>query len=203
MGNYRECVEAGACFPPNVDADNHSRTSCNWFWDDREDHPINCILSAMADSFCAWRGTRTPSHSEYRRALRGNSTQKFPWGDTLPNCSVAHLEPNHGAFSGAAPSSCGGGFGTTRVGSKPAGAGPFGHQDLIGNVSELLSETYEQDWGYEVVTGRLAAGGHYGAPSNYLDPTDSNGLLVGLQDGEWNPGVGVRCASSEAPDEAP
>ena len=64
VGQYRQCVEAGACDVPNCnDADfHHGQIACNWS-QNREMHPVNYVNWHNAMQFASWVGVRLPSEA--------------------------------------------------------------------------------------------------------------------------------------------
>ena len=76
------------------------------------------------------RGGRLPSAEEFERAVRGAGVALWPWGGASPE-GRANLA-GHGP--GAA----------VVVGTHPAGEGPFGCVDLVGNVAEWSSTIVRQ-----------------------------------------------------------
>ncbi|MCL2724574.1 MAG: SUMF1/EgtB/PvdO family nonheme iron enzyme [Polyangiaceae bacterium] len=120
-----------------------------WTQDELDTKTLNCTPRALFVAFCAWDGGRLPTWSEWAYAVRGDDTEKvhpFPWGADTDIYSYASYDHNYGwpparvgmplandglpvdrAFNVAAP------------GRFPAGAGPFGHQDLLGLVETFVS----------------------------------------------------------------
>jgi WD40 repeat protein/formylglycine-generating enzyme required for sulfatase activity len=82
VGEYEECVRAGACTPPGAGA------ACTWTVPDAEGRAVNCVDWHQAVDFCAWIGARLPSDSEWDRAAAYS-------GDIGPVCSPSwfHHEP--------------------------------------------------------------------------------------------------------------
>jgi formylglycine-generating enzyme required for sulfatase activity len=92
-----------------------------------EDWPVASVSWQQATRFAAARGGRLPEIEEFERALRGSGTRDWPWGPQM----LAHRANLKGHGPG----------GPLPVGSFPAGAGPFGALDLVGNVAEWSSTT--------------------------------------------------------------
>jgi len=93
--------------------------------------PKNNLNWYTAAAFCHWDGGRLPTEVEWQyAAVGGDELRRHPWGDASPT-----LE--HAVFN------CGGDGGgecslddLLPVGSKPKGAGRWGHRDLAGSVFE-------------------------------------------------------------------
>jgi len=101
--------------------------------------PINCVTWLEAFAFCAWDGGRLPTEAEWEAAATGGDAGwPFPWGMDEP-------EPARAAYDctgdGSAAQDCAISD-VLDVGSKPAGAGRWGHQDLAGNVWEWVLDSY-------------------------------------------------------------
>jgi iron(II)-dependent oxidoreductase len=123
--SYGECVNDDVCTNPMNSPD------CN-LSQGRLDHPINCLSYDMAKTYCEWRGMRLPTEAEWERAARGDAQQLYPWGDEAPDCTRAHLDE------------CGNS--SSAVGSLPDGDSPFGIADMVGNVSEWVSDYYDDGY---------------------------------------------------------
>lgn len=127
-GAYAECVDAGEC--PAPDAIAAYGEACP---DASPNHPVICVDWYRAAEYCAWRGGRLPTEAEWEKAARGTDGRRFPWGNEDPTCAQAHL--NAVACGGLAD-------GPLMVGSKPAGASPYGALDMVGNVYEWTADWY-------------------------------------------------------------
>jgi iron(II)-dependent oxidoreductase len=185
---YGVCVSAGACAQPaTFDAD------CNWGVSGRQQHPVNCVDWAHADTYCQWAGLRLPTEAEWEKAARGTDERRFPWGEApAPSCALA-------VFSSGGD---GCGTGTTHpVGSRPNGASAYGVQDMAGNVSEWVADWYSSTYygtnagsnpvGPGVGDGRAIRGGSFEEGASSLRATNRDNI-------DWMveyPFLGFRCAS--------
>jgi formylglycine-generating enzyme len=117
---YNICVEAGVCRPKaEFDSDR--------FGSPRQ--PVVGVSWHDAATYCIWAGKRLPTEAEWERAARGDDRRIYPWGDTPPTCEQA-------VFTQCDR------YGPAEVGRRPDGAGPFGTQDLAGNVWEWIQDWY-------------------------------------------------------------
>jgi len=118
---WDECVASKVCRPKSElvrkehpDFDGPVRPVTGVSWDD-------------ARTYCAWRGKRLPREAEFEKAVRGSDGRRFPWGDEAPDhdkTTFATWRPDE-------------------VGTHTAGRGPYGHDDLAGNVWEWLEDEYD------------------------------------------------------------
>ncbi|MDP6944285.1 MAG: SUMF1/EgtB/PvdO family nonheme iron enzyme, partial [Myxococcota bacterium] len=153
VGQYRACVQAGACTTPR----GHSPASpegrrLNWGAEGRSDHPINGIHWAQAAAFCAWAGGRLPTEAEWARAARDRHRRLYPWGDGPPAPrapQLANVADESAAKANPAWTTVRGyddGFeGTAPVGSFILGRSPFGMLDMAGNVWEWTADRYDPE----------------------------------------------------------
>lgn len=120
------------------------------YWRDRRfsdpEQPVVGVSWPEARSFCAWlservAGTiRLPSEAQWEFAARGTDGREFPWGNEAPDASRACFDLD---FQDGQP---------TRVGTHPAGKGPFGVLDQAGTVWEWCEDV----WDEEAYKGRSA-----------------------------------------------
>ncbi len=146
---YNACVDAKVC--RKNDCTLASRTvDGGTFMSDAEfakpNRPVNGVSWNDAKTFCTWAGKRLPREAEYERAMRGDDGRKYAWGNDPPT-------PERAAFGRSLR------YGSTDdVGTHPAGRGPFGHDDLAGNVWEWVEDAYDP-YAYKRATAPLGIGG--------------------------------------------
>ncbi|MDY0060534.1 MAG: SUMF1/EgtB/PvdO family nonheme iron enzyme [Myxococcota bacterium] len=136
--DYRRCAAAGHCTPPSSKA---SRTRPEYFDDPAyAQHPVVQVSWEQAQAYCRSLGKRLPTADEWEKAASAGTGRPFPWGgartelfpfaDPLPTCEQANLQLGPGCATGD----------TLPVGTHPAGASPYGVQDLSGNVLEWTAD---------------------------------------------------------------
>jgi formylglycine-generating enzyme required for sulfatase activity len=118
---WDECVAAGACRPKSesVRAQHPDFNGPN--------QPVSGISWDDARGYCAWRGKRLPREAEFEKAVRGTDDRRFAWGNDPPTHEIT-------VFATGRPED---------VGTHPAGRGPYGHDDLAGNVWEWMEDEYD------------------------------------------------------------
>jgi formylglycine-generating enzyme required for sulfatase activity len=119
---YDACVAAKACPPPDPGI---LATFGGLFKGPNK--PVIGVSWFSARDYCAWKGKRLPREAEYERAVRGDDGRRFPWGNDAPTHERTVYETNA----------------TEDVGTHPSGRGPYGHDDLAGNVWEWIDDDYD------------------------------------------------------------
>ena len=134
-----------------------------------EDFPVANVTWEDAKAYCEWSGARLPTEAEREKAARGTDGRKYPWGNEEPDAQRAVFRRNWGKEATAA------------VATHPAGASPYGLQDMGGNVWEWCSDWYDDDY-YNV--------------SPYTDPKGpSSGNAHVVRGGSWDSRPDVLSAS--------
>jgi len=179
---YQACVQAGPC-----------RSSKQFEGFDRPRQPVVGVGWEDAKSYCGWAGKRLPTEAEWEKAARGPEGREYPWGDASASCEYAVMS-EEGQGCGRKK--------TWEVGSKPAGASPYGALDMAGNVWEWVADSYDKNY-YRVSpaknpTGpkrgeaKVVRGGSWRSEAWDLHPSFRMWTLPGLR--FYN--TGFRCALS-------
>ncbi len=133
---YQACMDASGCQAPASTANMQFDDQCNVGLDGREDHPANCVGFDAAAAYCIWAEKRLPTEAEWEKAARGIEGIRYPWGD-----GPAPTSPCLHAHNGVGNPGCGMDS-TAAGGTYPAGASPYGAEDMAGNVWEWVSDYY-------------------------------------------------------------
>lgn len=127
---YVACVERGACKSNDrtIASQTHAGPDVNFTG---AKQPVVGVRWDDAKTFCASLGRRLPTEAEFERAIRGDDDRRFPWGNEAPTPDRAVYARPYGLGH------------TEDVGTHPSGRGPFGHDDLAGNVWEWMEDEYD------------------------------------------------------------
>jgi serine/threonine-protein kinase len=134
-----------------------------------EKHPAVGVTWYGAIGYCRWAGGNLPTEAQWEKAARGEKGETYPWGSESPSASTAVYGPS---VKQAGP-----------VGSKPAGASPYGVLDMAGNAWEWCRDAYEpryyaQSPGRDpfrdgtVSARRVLRGGSFKFSERFLDPSN-------------------------------
>ena len=125
-------VESGLDRPLTWSSDG-SRTRFGLVEDIPPDEPVQHVCFHEAQAYAAWAGARLPSEQEWEKACAWDPEEgrrrRWPWGDAEWTPDLANLG---GDALRPAP-----------VGAFPAGASAYGVEQLIGDVWEWTSSTFE------------------------------------------------------------
>ena len=136
VGQYHQCVDAGVCGHPEpaVNPMNDGSATRQSYYDNENyyDYPVIFVNWSQAKTYCEWAGRRLPTEAEWEKAARGTDGRLYPWGNEEPNPSLLNYDGIIGD--------------TTRVGSYPAGASPYGALDMAGNVWEWVNDWYDPQY---------------------------------------------------------
>ena len=224
VAEYRECSSAGECkrayrdsFWPqgNMDAREwrSSRKTysplCNENYEDRGEHPINCVTWNQALAYCKRAGKRLPTETEWEFAARGSDGRVYPWGDDVPSaehlnacgteCSQWQTEAGLPA-PGVMYEADDGHAATAPVGSFPKGTTERGLLDMTGNVFEWTDDPFlpypnREGAPPDMVPdmNRVIRGGAF----NSVEPEHADPALRYPMDASAHShGIGFRCAAA-------
>ncbi len=218
LGAYRGCSKTGECkrayresaWPAAEETPKHLAEEtaysqlCNENFDDRDQHPVNCVSWVQAEAYCKYKGFRLPSEAEWEFAARGSDGRTFPWGDAPADTTRGNLCGHEceqwradnklekdtmfydarDEFPGTAP-----------VGHYPKGATADGVMDMVGNVFEWTASPFrkydaakdEQDTSKHMIRG----GGFNSTKSTHANPA----LRFPMANDAHTHGIGFRCAA--------
>jgi formylglycine-generating enzyme required for sulfatase activity len=148
-------------------------------------HPVVYVSSLEAIKFCQWLSARErkryrlPTEAEWEYAARGTDSRKFPWGNYEGRGDLANFADKNTVFAWSDREIDDGYPESSPVGSFPLGAGPFGMEDMAGNVWEWCIDFYEPYRGTPKVnphgpttgTKRVYRGGSWKSRFNSLRTT--------------------------------
>ena len=120
-GDWDECVAAHVCRPKSETV----RSEHPDFNGPRQ--PVSGITWDDARGYCEWRGKRLPREAEFEKAVRDTDDRRFAWGNDPPTHDKTVFGSGH----------------PEDVGTHPGGRGPYGHDDLAGNIWEWQEDEYD------------------------------------------------------------
>ncbi|MGB0646664.1 MAG: SUMF1/EgtB/PvdO family nonheme iron enzyme, partial [Bradymonadia bacterium] len=148
--------------------------------------PITFVSRDDARAFCAWRGKRLPTETEFERAARGNDDSDWPWQvDAGPRCAYTNFSYEGGRCA----------HDLYESGEREEHVTSEGVFDLGGNVAEWVSDeflAYPGSVNASVTGDRLGLvrGGSYLTPRSFLKPKARLPVASHVR----APDIGFRCA---------
>ncbi|WP_374571561.1 formylglycine-generating enzyme family protein [Phenylobacterium sp.] len=153
------------------------------------DRPVTWVSLEDARAYAAWAGKRLPREWEWQYAAQGGDGRAYPWGEAWNPAAV----PVPDRTRDPGPPSA--------VGAHPAGASPFGVQDMTGLVWQWTDEVRD-----EHTRAAILRGGSYYQPqgSIWYFPeayrNDQHGKLLLMSPGKDRAAtIGFRCVVDAAP----
>ena len=198
---YALCVGAGGCTPPQ---NFKSQRRPSYFNNPEfKDYPVIYVTWGQAKAYCEWAGRRLPTEAEWERAGRGDDFRTFPWGEDKADGLLANFNMLVGD--------------TSRVGTYPAGASPYGVLDMAGNVAEWVNDFYSFNYTNaeslnptgpvgSATLNHVVRGGSLGDAEINIRVSKRSSVLGSNLDarpdssaylGDFSPRIGFRCAMDE------
>jgi formylglycine-generating enzyme required for sulfatase activity len=121
QAEYNECVNSGTCT---------ANQKFNRFTGVRQ--PVVGVSWDDANTYCEWAGKRLPTEAEWEKAARGTEGRVYPWGNSIDATKANYADLKIGK--------------TSKVGSYPSGASPYGAMDMAGNVWEWVADWHDENY---------------------------------------------------------
>ncbi|OJU15025.1 MULTISPECIES: SUMF1/EgtB/PvdO family nonheme iron enzyme [unclassified Sphingomonas] len=150
-----------------------------------ENKPVTWVSLEDARAYAGWAGKRLPREWEWQYAAQGTDGRAYPWGEdwdatAVPEPSLARVMPD-----------------PVDIGTHPAGASPFGVEDLVGTIWQWTDEYHDDRVRAAVLRGGNAyqpQTSHWYFPQGYrLDEHGKFLLMAPAKD--RSAGIGFRCAA--------
>jgi len=177
------CVEDGQCAEPSGPIECARSTG-----EPDPFRPVSCATFAEAQAYCMWASKRLPSEEEWLYAYAGTDGRAYPWGNAPVYENVCGYQELVWVESKGKQRLLSLGC---KVGLRPNGKGPFGHQDLLSNVAEWT--TSEKD------NKRIVLGSSFGTVSGVMDWREYWTMMMRSFRESYSPEtrsgtIGFRCA---------
>lgn len=182
-GQYRACVDGGACLIPKVrDAFDDTQ---------RAQFPVTNITWSQARAYCQWVGKRLPTEAEWEKAARGIDGRRYPWGNSDEVIQKSRVKLTDGNSTD----------GVDPLGLPSVSASPYGVFGMVGMVSEWVKDWYAEDF-YRTSPARDPQGPLRGTfrvlrGGSWMErPLELRASYRGWDEMTyWGPTLGFRCAT--------